>query len=461
MPTSPPGGKKPGQSPDDLGDTLLTGFQEIPASGEEKGKGSPRQDVGKLLDEELASGTKPQWSEPSQTLEVPVELGGDQRGGRSSGGLRVLVIAAVIVAAGAAALFYRSHHRQQVLAQGLVRARQLIVVDTYAGYRDASQILEPLVAIDPLEAGSMRAFSLSMLAMDYRDEVAAQQAESLLLEPERSPAVPPAASLARAALSLARREAGTAATSLARAGENPWAGVLQARSAILAGNLPGAVQPLESAVAGASDLPAALALKGDVMRRGKDAAGARALYLAALKASPNHPRAVYGLAKLALAGRIPPAEATEPLQRLLADRAGTPSNERARAALHLAALRGRAGHAAGAAAAIDVVELDARSRSWMERAVREEQLQRGVYRVVEGAPAGVQSASDDDPYEPPPPAPVVEPRKEKKATVAKAKKGKAKPAKVGKAQAKAKKGKKAAPKKAASKKTSARTPATR
>ena len=457
MPKPPPGGKKPGTSPDDLGDTLLTGFQEIPATSEGPRKGSG-QDVGKLLDEELGSATKPQWSEPSETMDVPPGTGDEGHDKRSSGGPRLLLLAAIILAVAAAALIYRNHHRQQVLAQGMDRARQLIVLDTYAGYRDASQILEPLVAIDPLEAGSMRAFALSMLAMDYRDEVAAQQAESLLLEPERSPVVPPAASLARAALSLAHREAGTAAAALARAGENPWAGVLQARSAMLAGNLPGAVQPLESAAAGPNPLPMALALKGDVMRRGKDPAAARALYQAALKASPNHPRAVYGLAKLALAGRIPPVEATEPLHALLGDRAGTPGNERARAALHLAALRARAGQSAAAAAAIDLVELDARSRSWMERAVREEELRRGDYRVVDGAPAGVQSASDDDPYEPPPPAPVVEPRKGKKATVAK--KGKTKPVGSHKAPAKVKK-KKSAPRKGAVKKSAARQPVTR
>lgn len=453
MPTSPPGGKKPGPSPDDLGETLLTGFQEIPGPGEKKPKGS-RQDVGKLLDEELASGTRPQWSEPSQTLDIPLETGGESPGGRSSGALKVLLVVAVIVAAGASALAYRSYHRKQVLEQGLARARQLIVLDTYAGYRDASQILEPLAAIDPLEAGSMRAFSLAMLAMDYRDEVAAQQAESLLLEPERSPAVPPSASLARAALSLAHREAGTAITSLARAGESSWARVLQARSAMLAGNLPGAVQPLESVLPGTSQLPASLALKGDIMRRGKDYAAARALYLAALKASPSHPRAIYGLAKLALAGRIPPIEATAPLERLLADRAGTPGNERARAALHLAALRGRAGQSAAASAAIDLVELDARSRGWMERAVREEQVRHAEYRVVEGAPAGVQSASDDDPYEPPPPAQVVEPRREKKASVAKAKKGKTRHAATAKAPAK--KAKKAVHRKTPSKKAPAK-----
>ncbi len=459
MATSPPGGKKPGQSPDDLGDTLLTGFQEIPPTGKEPVKGAPRQDVGKLLDEELASGTKPQWSEPSQTLDIPLEPGGDEGGGRSPVPLRVLLIAAVVLFVGAAAFAYRSYHRKQVLAQGMARARELIVLDTHAGYRDASQILEPLVAIDPQEAGSMRAFCLAMLAMDYRDEVAAQQAEGLLLEPERSPVVPPAASLARAALSLSRREAGTAATSISRAGENPWAGVLAARSAMLAGNLPGAVQPLEAALSGATALPAALALKGDVMRRGNDPAAARSLYQAALKRSPSHPRAVYGLAKLALAGRIPPTDAVEPLQRLLADRAGTPGNERARAALHLAALRERAGQPAAAAAAFDLVELDARSRSWRERAAREEQARTGQYRVVAGAPAGVQSASDDDPYEPPPPAPVMEPRKERKATVAKAKKGKTRQVKSAKATAKAKPKKKAAVKKGASKKAKARRPA--
>ena len=48
-------------------------------------------------------------------------------------------------------------------------------------------------------------------------------------------------------------------------------------------------------------------------------------------------------AKLALGGQARPEEAVPALERILADAAGTPSNERGRAALHLAALRGRLG----------------------------------------------------------------------------------------------------------------------
>jgi tetratricopeptide (TPR) repeat protein len=372
---------------------------------------------------------------------------------RPSRALQVGAVAAAVVAVLGAALLYRAHHRRQVLEKGLARAQQLVFPDTFAGYRDAAQVLEPLVAIDPLSAGSVRAFALAMLATDYREGKAAAAADALLVEPERATEVPPAANVARAALALGRREAGTAATYAARPGGGAWASVLQARVAMLAGNPSGALESLQTALAAEAGMPAALALQGDALRRTRSHAAAKQAYQAALQASPLHPRAAFGMAKLALSGQAKPDEATPALERLLADRAGTPSNERARAALHLAALRGRAGDRAGAQKAVEAAGLAGAERAWLEKAVAEEELSRTGYRVVDGAPPALQSASDDDPYEPPPPPPPEPPRAAKKVEKkAVAKKGAAKPGKKAKAPPK----KASTPKPSAAKKTTAR-----
>jgi tetratricopeptide (TPR) repeat protein len=334
--------------------------------------------------------------------------------------VQVVALAGVAIIALAAALLYRSHHRREVLAQGLSRARELMRTDTWAGYRAASQVLEPLVAIDAMEAGALRAQALAMLAADYRDEGAAAEAERLLDSPERSAEIPPAASLARAALAMARRQAGSAAISAARPGTGATGRVIQGRMALLAGNPSGAAELAAEAVADDAALPAALALQGDALRRTGRPEGARQAYLAALQSSPTHPRAAYGVAKLALSGKARPEEAFPALERILADGASTPANERGRAALHLAALQGRAGDRAGALRTLDASGATGADRAWLERAVSEEELSRSGFRVVDGAPAGLLSASDDDPYVPPPPPPPPEPKKvEKKAAVAK------------------------------------------
>ena len=93
--------------------------------------------------------------------------------GSASRMVQVVALAGVAIVALAAALLYRAHHRREVLAQGMTRARELMRVDTWAGYRGASEILEPLVVIDAMEAGALRAQALAMLAADYRDENAA------------------------------------------------------------------------------------------------------------------------------------------------------------------------------------------------------------------------------------------------------------------------------------------------
>ena len=338
----------------------------------------------------------------------------------------MVAIAGLVIVALAAALLYRSQHRREVLAKGMARAQEFLRADTWSGYRAASQVLEPLVVIDAMEAGSLRAQALAMLAADYRDEAASAQAEVLLDPPERAVEIPPAASLARAALAMGRRQIGSAATSASRPGTGALGRVVQGRVALFAGNASGAAEFAAEAVSADPGLPAALALQCDALRRSGKAEAARLACVAALQASPNHPRAAFGLAKLALSGKAKADEAFPALERILADREGTPSNERGRAALHLAALQGRAGDRAGAQRTLDASGTSGPDRAWLEKAVGEEELSRTGYHVVDHAPPGLQSASDDDPYVAPPPAPPPEPpravvKKAPKKTPAKAK----------------------------------------
>lgn len=318
-----------------------------------------------------------------------------------------VVVAAAVAFAGV--LAYRHHHRQQVLTQGIARARELARPDNWGGWRDAAQVLEPLVEIDPVRAGAERAHALSVLAADYRDSNAAAEAERLLVEPERASEVPPPASLARAMLALGRGEGGTAVSHASRPGTGAAGKVILGRLALLAGNAAGAASLLGEAVAADPSLPSALAAHGDALRRTGKPEEAHAAYAAALVASPRHPRAAYGMAKLALGGKARPDEAITALQRLLSDGRDTPRNERARAALHLAAIQGRASDRAGAQRTMATLDLSTSERPWMERAVTEEELPRAGYRVVDGAPASLRSASDDDPFVPPPPAPPPPP----------------------------------------------------
>lgn len=347
----------------------------------------------------------------------PGEDEGDQdgapRGGpRRPSGLKLGIAAAVVAILAAAVLGYRSHQRSRALAEGLPKAEALLRLDTAAGYRGAADLLQPLAKLDPLEAASMRAFALAMLAADYRDADAEPRAEALLVEPGRADTVPAYANLATAALFLGRRAVADAATYGGRAGRHPWAGTLQARIAMLAGNLEAAVEPASAATATDPGQAAAQAVLGDVLRRHRrDPVGARAAYAAALAASPLHPRAAYGMAKLALASQVPLAEAIAPLQRLLADSQATPSNERARAALFLAAIELRTGDHAAAQVALDAAPgLDGPGRTWAERASAAMAADQRGYRAVLGAPPAMRSGSDEDPpalspQPPPPPAP--------------------------------------------------------
>jgi predicted Zn-dependent protease len=314
---------------------------------------------------------------------------------------QLVALAVVIVALAGAALAYRAHHRRQVVAQGLARAEALLATDTSAGYAGAARLLEPLTILDPVTAGAPRAFALSMLAADYRDAAAGAEAEALLAEGEVEEIPPLFADLATSMLALARREAGSALAPANRAGHAPWARFVQARVAMLAGQPELAREPLDAALRQEPRFAPALALRGDVLRRTGHAAQAGESYRAALSLSPLHPRATYGLAKLALAGAVAPDEAGTALNRLLDDTASTPAVERARAAYLLAAIEARRGGRLAASATMDRAELGGTARSWMERAVDAHASSRG-YRVQDGAPAELLSASDDDPYVPPP-----------------------------------------------------------
>jgi predicted Zn-dependent protease len=314
---------------------------------------------------------------------------------------QLVALAVVVVALAGAALAFRAHHRKQVVAQGLARAEELLAVDTSAGYTDAARLLEPLTVLDPVNAGAARAFALAMLAADYRDEDALARAEALLVEGEAEDTPPLWADLANTMLSVSRGEAGSALASANRAGESPWARVVQARVAMLAGKPELAREPLDAAVQQQPRFPPALALRGDVLRRTGHAAQAADSYRAALDASPLHPRATYGLAKLALAGAVAPEEARLAVGRLLEDITGTPAVERARAAYHLASIEARAGDRIAASAAMDRAGVSGAARSWLERAVEAHASSRG-YRVQDGAPPELRSASDDDPYVAPP-----------------------------------------------------------
>jgi hypothetical protein len=349
------------------------------------------------------------------------------RGVKIAGGLLAIAVAV------AAVFVYRHHQERRILALSIARAQQLVRSDTWLGYHEAAQLLGVrAVQIDPLEAGSLRAFALAMLAADYRDEDAVPQANLALTEALRAPQVPDYANMAMAALAIHDGQAGTALAYASRGGEGALAQVLQARVTLLAGNATAARDALDRALRIDPELPAARALQADLLRRAGRDGEARESYVTALSASAAalsaglagstgregatapHPRATYGLAKLALSRALGSEDVTHALQRLLEDRKGSPGVERARAALYLAALQGRAGDRPAVTATIDKAGLDGALRAWLERAAGRIEVERGRYTVPEGTPPPLMSASDDDPYVPPPPPPKVEPAPPKK-----------------------------------------------
>ncbi len=310
------------------------------------------------------------------------------------------------------------------MAVSLERARALVRSDTWLGYHEAAALLAlRATSLDPLQAGSLRALALAALALDYRDAEAANSAGSELLAQLRAERIPPSAQLAQAALDLASGKAGDAIDHAGRAGGAPLGLVLHARTALYAGHLALALESLERALSADPDLPAALALRGDLLRRDRKYGEARAAYEAALSASSAalaaglagnevragmtapHVRATLGLGKLALSRELPPEVAAAGLERLLRDERGSPQVERARAALLLAALQARHGDRSASAASVAAAGLPPDLHAWLERAVGQVELERGAYRPPEGAPASLLSASDDDPYVAPPPPP--------------------------------------------------------
>jgi tetratricopeptide (TPR) repeat protein len=325
-------------------------------------------------------------------------------------------------------LAYRHHQQQRIVAISVARAQQLIRADTWLGYHEAAALLGVrAAAIDPLEAGALRAFALAMLSLDYRDKAAVVEANAALVEPGRAPRMSPHAQLAVAALALGESRAGTALDYASRAGDGALPQALHARVALLAGNASAASEAVERALTVDPDLPAALALKGDLLYRAGQAADAQKAYTAAVAASARalsaglagssaragasapHARATFGFAKLALSREIPADSAVGPLSRILDDRVGTPQVERARSALYLSALQARAGDRSGAAASLDKAGLDGDLRAWLERAAGQVEVERGRYRVPDGTPGALVSASDDDSFIPPPPPPQVKP----------------------------------------------------
>jgi tetratricopeptide (TPR) repeat protein len=342
-------------------------------------------------------------------------------------------LAALLALTGVAA--WRRHQERRIVAASVARARDLLRSDTWLGAHEAAALLGLKAArVDAVEAAPLRAFALALLAADWRDRGAASEAAALADAAQRASEVSPAANLATAALALAERRAGTAIEYTTRAGDGAWPQVLAARVALQAGNPSAALEAADRAVAADPDHPAALALRGDLLRRSGRAAEAKDAYGRAIAtsaaalaagyagnplppgASAPHARATFGLAKLALTRRgASPDDAVPPLERLLGDAAGTPQVERARAALYLAALRGRAGDRAGATAAVEATGLGSELRTWLERAAGQLEVERGDYRVPDRTPAALESAADDDPWvapPPPPPASAVSPAKQ-------------------------------------------------
>jgi hypothetical protein len=381
----------------------------------------------------------------------------------------------VVLVLGLALAWFRAHSQGKAVRQGIAQAEQLIRLDTAHGFRLAAELLEPLAKIDPVEAGSARAFALAMLASDYNDRRAEVAARELLIAPSHASSVPRYASLAFGALALSRNALGDAQVALHKASEiereaaregttlAPWAQALQARVSLRAGTLDAAIEYATGAAA-TPGFPAGLAVHGDAARRGKrDDRTARAAYEAALAASPTHPRAAYGLAKLALAGQAPEAEARDALGRILASGKETPLPERGRAALHLAALRLRDGEPTETVRRELGGGFDDKALDWLMGAARAEAANRGAFRAVLGPPAVLESASDDDPKElyprapePPPPTAAATAAPVKPATHVKATPARKAAAKAAKPKVKAPRTKAKATAKASSKKTPAK-----
>ncbi len=376
------------ESPTELTDepVLEDSFYEVPAELQDEPLGTPRGHPPAESEDE-----PPVFARRFPTWKVALAVG-------------------LLVLAGAGLMVFRAQARRNAVRKGIEDAERIMRLDTAAAYRQAADLLAPHAQLDPLEAGSARAFALAMLAADYRDTRAEAEANALLVVPGRSETIPVRAALAFSALALGKNVLGDATAALGAAAGSPWAGMLQARIALRAGTLDAAIEPATAAAA-ENGFAAGLAVHGDAMRRARrDGRSSRAAYEAALAASPAHPRAAFGLAKLALSGDAPEGEARDALSRVLESGAATPAPERGRAALHLAALRLRAGEPREVVCKELCAGLGERTADWLMGAARAEAANHGPYRAVSGAPRALESASDDDPpdlrpmaAEPPPP----------------------------------------------------------
>jgi hypothetical protein len=336
--------------------------------------------------------------------------------------LKIAIVVGAILIVAIALLWYRNHHRARVVAEGLAEAERLLRLDTPAALDEAYRKLEvpSRDEYDPIVARSARAFAAAMRWADYGDAPAAEEARALLVEAERAERMPEWARLARAALALGAESKGDATSELSEVGAtNPWANALLARIFMAADQVDAAVEPAAAAAGDGAFVPG-LAVEGDVARRARrDPAAARASYEAALAPSRASgtdrygasPRAVFGIAKLALAGQAPESDAVRGLVALVEQQPPAPAPERNRAALYLAALRLRRGDEGGATGALDRTGLPREARAWAERASRVLAAQHAPYRAVAGVPAALRSRVDDDPpvlsAAPPPPEPVV------------------------------------------------------
>jgi tetratricopeptide (TPR) repeat protein len=324
---------------------------------------------------------------------------------------------------------YRCRGQQKVVHEGIAQAETLMVLDTADGYRRAAALLTPLAKIDPLEAGSMRAFALAMLACDYRDAQAEEEANKLLVVPGRADPMPRYASLAFRALALGRDALADAALDRGEPEDPgkpetlptlPWGKTLSARVDLSAGSYESAMEYATAAAAAPGFVPG-LAVHGDAARRARrDFRTALSAYEAALAASPTNPRSAFGLAKLALSGQAPEAEARAALSRIISTGDSTPRRVRARATLHLAALRIRAGDPVDAVRRELGGGFNAKELDWLMGAARTEAANRGPYKAVTVPEAleSLRSKTDDDledkalramAPEPPPPPPAAEP----------------------------------------------------
>ena len=226
MPKTPPPEGAEEQLPETLpaeeDSVLADSFYEVPA--ELKGAAERTQPASEVP-------TEPEDEEEAKRPKRPFPIG------------KVALLVVALAAALAVLMIFREQQRRRAVREGIAQAEKLLDLDTADGYRRAADLLAPLAQLGPLEAGSARAFALSMLAADYRDAKAETEANALLVLPGRAKALPRYAALAFAALAFGKNGLGDATSALGNAADSPWTQTLQARIALRAGTLEAAVAP--------------------------------------------------------------------------------------------------------------------------------------------------------------------------------------------------------------------------